>query len=55
MSIGSRDLFSLERNEVMRGQIDLNLFAFPLEVITTLTKALEDPNRLNDVDVLSVR
>jgi len=36
---------SLERSE-MRGQIDLNLFAFPLEVIATLSKALEDPNRV---------
>ena len=35
---------SLERSE-MRGQIDLNLFAFPLEVIATLSKAWEAPNR----------
>jgi len=27
-------------------QIDLNLFAFPLEVVNTLTRALEDPNRV---------
>jgi len=27
-------------------QVDLNLFAFPLEVVNTLTRALEDPNRV---------
>jgi len=26
--------------------VDLNLFAFPLEVVNTLTRALEDPNRV---------
>jgi len=30
----------------LTNQVDLNLFAFPLEVINTLTRALEDPNRV---------
>jgi len=28
------------------GQLDLNVFSFPLEVINTLSRALEDPNRV---------
>jgi len=31
---------------LLRTQIDLNLFAFPLEVVNTLNKALDDPNRV---------
>jgi len=39
---------SLDRSsEVGRsGQLDLNVFSFPLEVINTLSRALEDPNRV---------
>jgi len=31
---------------VQRIQVDFNLFTFPLEVVNTLNKALEDPNRV---------
>ena len=29
-------------------KVDLNLFSFPLEVVSTLNRALEDPNRFKD-------